>query len=665
MPQETRFTKYQLDRFLQGEDFHSYRALGAHREAYGGQTGYAFTVWAPFAKSVRVTGEFDDWKGSSFYMEPAGNSGVWETFIPDIQEGMLYKYMIETPSGEILYKADPYAFSAEQRPGTASRLADLSYEWGDDRWLRQRKEQNHFEQPLNIYEVHLGSWKQWGPRMEGRREGEDPIFYTYEDFSRELVDYVKDMGYTHVELMPVMEHPFDGSWGYQITGYYAPTSRYGTPVQFKHLVDRFHQEGIGVILDWVPGHFCRDAHGLCRFNGSQLYESEEHVEWGTFKFDYGRPEVQSFLISNAIYWLEEYHADGIRVDGVSSMLYLNYGVDDDDKKRYNEKGGEENLEAVAFLQKCNDVIGKLLPDVFTIAEESTAWPLVTYPPEKGGLGFHYKWDMGWMNDTLKYCALDFPFRDGSHNLLTFSMMYAFNENFILPLSHDEVVHGKCSLIERMPGDYWREFAGLRLLFMYQMCHSGAKLNFMGNEFGQFIEWRFYEALEWFLLDYQAHQKHQDFVRAMNRFYLQQPSLWQQNYSWEGYQWIDADNREQSILIFKRQGKKADDFSIAVLNFQPDTYHDFKVGVPEPGIYREAFNSDSNEFGGSGQINPEAVETKEGTYHGYDQYIELTIPPIAGMILIPETIRRRPEKTAEKAADESEKEAAPAGSVPKC
>ena len=481
---------------------------------------------------------------------------------------------------------------------------------------------------MNIYEVHLGSWKQHG------KNAEDPFFFSYRELAKELTSYVKDMGYTYVELMPVMEHPFDGSWGYQTTGYYAPTSRYGLPKDFKYLIDCFHQAGIGVILDWVPGHFCRDAHGLCRFNGSELFESEEHVEWGTYKFDYSRPEVRSFLISNAIFWLEEYHVDGIRVDGVSSMLYLNYGIDDPAQKRFNHKGGEEDLVAQAFLQELNEVIGRLHPDVFTVAEESTAWPLVTYPPEEGGLGFHYKWDMGWMNDTLRYCALDFPFRDGSHQLLTFSMMYAFNENFILPLSHDEVVHGKCSLIQRMPGDYWRQFAGLRLLLMYLMCHSGGKLNFMGNEIGQFIEWRFYESLEWFLLDYDAHARHQKFVKAMNHCYLNTPSLWQQNYDWSGYQWLDANNQDQSILLFKRQGKKEDDFTIILLNFQPDTYKEYKIGVPAAGAYREIFNSDREEFGGSNHINPRPLKTKKGVYHGQEQYIEIIVPPIGAVIFAP-------------------------------
>ncbi|MCI7303261.1 MAG: 1,4-alpha-glucan branching protein GlgB [Clostridiales Family XIII bacterium] len=614
--------------FEQGDYIFCYQSFGAHKDRKDGQSGYRFTVWAPGARSVRVIGDFDDWQGRETSMRQLEESGVWETFVPHAKEGMLYKYLIETPSGGLLYKADPFAFYAEKRPGTASRLTDLSYTWCDSSWMAQRKKQSHFKKPLNIYEVHLGSWKQ----KRGIQEGEEPVFYTYRELAKELTDYVKEMGYTHVELMPVMEHPFDGSWGYQITGYYAPTSRYGPPQDFKYLIDCLHQAGIGVILDWVPGHFCRDGHGLCSFCGSKLYEFQEHAHWGTFNFDYSRPQVANFLISNAVFWLEEYHADGLRVDGVSSLLYLNYGIDKPSLKRYNERGGEENLHAQAFLQKLNQTVGQLFPDAFTIAEESTAWPLVTYPPEEGGLGFHYKWDMGWMNDTLKYCSLDFPFRDGSHNLLTFSMMYAFNENFILPLSHDEVVHGKASLIGRMPGDYWRQFAGLRLLLLYQMCHSGAKLNFMGSEFGQFIEWRFYEGLEWFLLDYEAHAKHQQYVKALNHCYLRQSALWKENYTWNGYQWIDADNCRQSILIFKRQGEKKTDFAIILLNFQPQTYKDFKIGVPEPGIYREVFNSDDKDFGGSGCVNRRLLRTRKGEYHGQKQYLSILVPPVGGMIL---------------------------------
>lgn len=609
--------------FNQGTSYDCFRQLGAHKE----KDRWHFAVWAPLAQKVEVVGLFNDWD-QGFSMNPVGNSGVWETSVPGAEAGMLYKYRIRTFAGELLYKADPVAFSAEKRPGTASKLTELSYEWGDDFWMRHRGDISHFKRPMNIYEVHLGSWKQHGCRKE------DPDFYSYRELAEELTSYVLKMHYTHVEILPVMEHPFDGSWGYQTTGYFAPTSRYGTPCDFKYLIDRLHQAGIGVILDWVPGHFCRDAHGLCRFSGSMLYESEEHLEWGTYKFDFGRPEVRSFLISSAVFWLEEYHADGIRVDGVSSMLYLNYGVGDSGRKRFNIYGGEENLDAKSFLQQLNETVGHLFPHVFMIAEESTAWPLVTYPPAQGGLGFHYKWDMGWMNDTLRYCQTDFPYRSGNHQLLTFSMMYAFNENFILPLSHDEVVHGKCSLIGRMPGDYWRKFAGLRLLLLYQMCHSGAKLNFMGNELGQFIEWRYYESLEWFLLDYEAHEKHQGFVQAVNRLYKEQPSLWEIDHDWTGYQWIDADNNDQGILIFKRQAEDPDDFTVILLNFQPDTYENYKIGVPVPGTYREIFNSDETRFGGSGHINPVPLKTQKGPYHGQEQYLQVTVPPIGGIVLAP-------------------------------
>jgi 1,4-alpha-glucan branching enzyme len=444
---------------------------------------FRFAVWAPDVEAVHVTGTFNEWDADQYPLAPSETGGVWEGFVPNVKAGDLYKYVIDTKDAGRMFKADPYAFEAECPPGTASCATDISgYAWKDKAWMDERRATNHMKKPLNIYEVHLGSWD--------REENGD--YLTYDEMSKRMVAYVKKMGYTHVELLPVMEHPFDGSWGYQVTGYFAPTSRYGTPKQFMHLVDSFHKAGIGVILDWVPGGFCRDEHGLVHFNGHMLYEKEEHPDWGTFKFDLGRGEVRSFLISNVLYWLEQYHADGIRMDGVTSMLYLNFGVDDPSKKKFNEKGTEEDFVSIDFIQECNARVGEYHPDVMMMAEESTAWPLVTYPLKDGGLGFHYKWDMGWMNDTLHYCQTDFPWRPGNHTLITFSIMYAFNENFILPLSHDEVVHGKCSLIGRMPGDYWRQFAGMRALAFYQITHPGAKLNFMGNEIAQFIEWRYYE-----------------------------------------------------------------------------------------------------------------------------------------------------------------------------
>ena len=445
------WTDQELYLFNQGTYYHSYNRLGAHAAEVDGRKGVLFSVWAPFVRSVCVAGSFNNWSDKEFYMECLGESGIWELFIPDIKDCDLYKYVIHTEDGETFYKADPYAFSAEVRPGTASKIVlKTDYNWSDEKWMADRGRKPRFRSPMNIYEVHAGSWKcPFVP--DGRTDHmELPEAYNYREIADMLSKHCLEMGYTHIELMPVAEHPFDGSWGYQVTGYYAPTSRYGSPEDFKYLVDTFHKAGIGVIMDWVPGHFCKDAHGLGRFNGKMLYENRDHEQWGTYCFDLGRPEVKSFLLSNALFWLSEYHIDGIRVDGVSSMLYLNYGIDDPREKRYNENGGEENMEAVAFLRKFSEMIGEYFPDVFTIAEESTAWPLVTCPPDKGGLGFHYKWNMGWMNDTLRYFSTDFPYRKDAHSLLTFSMMYAYSENYILPLSHDEVVHGKRSIIGRMP-----------------------------------------------------------------------------------------------------------------------------------------------------------------------------------------------------------------------
>lgn len=621
--------------YNRGEYFHAYKALGAHPMTLDGADGVGFAVWAPNARAVYVAGDFNGWQGAAHAMHPLAG-GFWQLFIPGVAVGALYKYQIETAAGEQLFKADPFAFWAERRPGTASRVAELTgYAWQDAAWLAARRQTSHFERPMNIYEMHLGSWR----RHDAPAEGENPEgFLSYTELAEELPPYLQEMGYNYVELLPVMEHPFDGSWGYQLTGYFAPTSRYGAPNDFKLLIDRLHQAGIGVILDWAPGHFCRDEHGLAEFDGTPLYEAEEHAEWGTYKFNYARPEVQSFLISNALYWLGEYHADGIRVDGVTSMLYLNFGIDDPARKRYAADGTEECKPAIAFLQRLNRIIAEYFPDVLLAAEESTAWPLVTYPPAEGGLGFHYKWDMGWMNDTLKYMAIDFDGRPYNHRLLTFSMMYAFQENFILPLSHDEVVHGKRSLIGKMPGDYWRQFANLRLLHLYQMTHSGAKLNFMGGEIAQFVEWRFAEALEWFLLDYPAHAAHREYVKRLNALYLQEPALWQQSYTWEGFAWQDADNERQSILIFRRQGKRPEDFVIVLLNFGIMAYTEYAVGVPKGGGYQEIFNSDAPQFGGSGKLNPGRLRAQKlprgETLHGQPYRLKITVPPLGGVIIKP-------------------------------
>ena len=619
--------------YNQGTYYHAYNKLGAHIMEVDGQTGVGFVVWAPNASHVWLVGDFNSWQGEGYELTQLPG-GFWQIFTTQAKPGDLYKYRILTRRGRIMYKADPFAFMAEKRPGTASRVTGLAYEWHDTEWLHKRSRGSHFEKPLNIYEMHLGSWR----RKEGTPDNPEG-FLSYRELAAELPRYLVDMGFTHVEFMPVMEHPFDGSWGYQTTGYFAPTSRYGSPQDFMFLVDSLHQAGIGVILDWVPGHFCRDEHGLVQFDGSNLYETEEHIEWGTYKFNYRLNEVRSFLISSAMFWLDIYHADGIRCDGISSMLYLNYGVGAPNLKRFNERGGEEDLTAVAFLQQLNQTLASVFPDVFMIAEESTAWPLVTYPPAEGGLGFHYKWDMGWMNDTLKYMSLDFPGRFYNHRLLTLYKMFAFNVKFVLPLYPDEVVHGKPYLIGRMPGDYWRQFANLRLLYLYQMTHSGAKLNFMGNEMAQFIEWRFAEQLEWFLLDYEKHAQYKHFVARLNKLYLQENALWRQNYNWDGFKWLEADNAEQSVLLFLRSAKAPEraqrsDFVLVLLNFLPDSYQEYQVGVPFAGDYLEIFNSDAAEFGGSGKLNPGRLTAEKQHMHGQPYTLTLRVPPLGGLIIKP-------------------------------
>ena len=640
-------TEDDIHLFAQGSWNRSWEKMGAHPDVQEGVEGWRFCVWAPEVKSVSVIGDFNGWDVNANHLEQLPTGGLWQGFVAGLAQGDLYKYVIETEDGKLLYKADPYGFFAEKVPGTASRLMDVrGYEWGDTSWMADRSSSDHMKKPLNIYEVHLGSWRRHGDEPQGDPDENgnypgpmDPFpaqrgeYYTYDDLSVELVDYVREMGYTHIEILPVQEHPFDGSWGYQGTGYYAATSRYGEPKQLMHLIDACHQAGIGVILDWVPGGFCADAQGLATFNGHMLYEREIHPNWGTHKFDFGRGEVRSFLVSNVLYWIEQFHADGIRMDGVSSMLYLNFGVDDPGQKKFNKYGTEEDLDASAFIRQVNHTVGTLHPDVMMMAEESTAWPLVTYPAEDGGLAFHYKWDMGWMNDTLHYMQTDFPWRPGNHSLLTFSIMYAFSENFILPLSHDEVVHGKCSLIGRMPGDWWRQFAGLRTLAFYQMTHPGAKLNFMGNEIAQFIEWRYYESIQWFLTEeYETHAKHQQFIKALNHLYTAQPALYELGYVQEGFEWIDPNNNEQSIISFVRHGDNPDEDLVVLINFDPAYYETFQMGVPREGDYQEIFNTDAVEFGGSGKGNTAKLSSHPEPMHGFDNSIELCIPPLAGIVL---------------------------------
>lgn len=643
------------DLMLTSDDIHMFSAgiwqrawekMGAHRDVQDGREGWLFRVWAPHVASVHVVGDFNEWNPWATPLSRAAQSDIWEGFVPGLETGELYKFVIETKNGELLWKADPFGFFAETSPGTASKLWDLSgYTWKDATWLKKRDERNLMASPLNIYEVHLGSWKRHGnePQGEPREDGTYPgpgdpfpaqrgTYYTYEELSSELVAYVKKMGYTHIELMPLMEHPFDGSWGYQATGYYAATSRYGTPQQLMHFIDACHKAGIGVILDWVPGGFCANAEGLATFNGEMLFEHEIHPNWGTHKFDFSRPEVRSFLVSNALFWIEVFHADGIRMDGVSSMLYLNFGVDNPADKKFNKYGTEEDLDASAFIRQVNCAVGREFPGVMMIAEESTAWPLVTYPAEDGGLGFHFKWDMGWMNDTLHYMQCDFPWRAGNHTLLTFSIMYAFSENFVLPLSHDEVVNGKCSLIGRMPGDDWRRFAGMRTLMFYQMTHPGAKLSFMGNEIAQQIEWRYYESIEWFLAEqFKTHGNQLRFIEELNHFYTRMRALWTHSFDESGFEWIDADNSQQSIVSFVRHADKPADDLLVLINFDPASYETFKVGVPREGDWELVFSTDEVEFGGSGYTKVEMASSKPDPWNGRDDSIEIAVPGLAGLV----------------------------------
>lgn len=615
--------EHDINLFHQGNLRYSYKLLGAHTDYQDGKIGIRFTVWAPNAVCVSVVGIFNDWDGSKHPMVKVNDEGLWNIFIPGMKTGAIYKYEILTKSGQRFMKADPFAFSSEVRPNTASRVYPLNqYTWGDSEWLKRREEVNLYESPISIYELHLGSWKNIEPEQ----------FYTYRDYADMVIPYVKESGYTHIELLPLTEHPFDRSWGYQVTGYYSVTSRYGTPDDFRYFVDQCHQHGIGVLLDWVPGHFCKDAHGLRQFDGEPLYEyrdprKAEKTMWGTLSFDFARNEVQSFLISNAIYWLKEFHLDGLRVDAVASMLYLDYCREKGEWEP-NQYGGRENLEAVAFIKKMNEAIFEEVPNVLMMAEESTAWPLVSAPTYIGGLGFNYKWNMGWMNDMLKYMELDPIHRKYHHNLLTFSLFYAFSENFILPISHDEVVHGKKSLLNKMPGDYWKKFANLRAFLAFMYAHPGKKLLFMGTEFGQFDEWKDIEDLDWELLDFESHEQIAHYMKQLHLLYKEMPALWELDHKQEGFEWIDPNNYEQSIVSFVRNSHEETDQLVVVCNFTPVVYHNYKIGVPEVGTYQEIFNSDAERFGGSGQLNGVPLETVKKKWHRYGQHIEMTIPPLA-------------------------------------
>jgi len=627
--ESTIISDFDIYLFHEGHNYESYSFMGAHYKSENRKRGVRFTTWAPKAQEVYVVGNFSSWKTKPEYaMEKINDQGLWSVFIKGIAPEELYKYAVKSNEGKLVLKADPYGVQCELRPNTASIVAQpKKYRWSDKKWINKRNKTEIYKSPMNIYELHLGSWKR-------NEQGE---FLNYREIGESLAQYAKEMRYTHVELMPIMEHPLDTSWGYQVTGYYSVTSRFGTPEDFKDMINTLHKEDIGVILDWVPGHFCKDEHGLYKFDGTPTYEYEdtlkaENIGWGAANFDLGRPEVKSFLISNALYWLREFHVDGLRVDAVANMLYLDYEREAG-QWNPNKEGGRENLEAVEFIKELNTAIFKEFDNVLMIAEESTSWPMVTMPVNKGGLGFNFKWNMGWMNDMLKYIELDPLYRKYHHNLITFSMMYAHKENFILPLSHDEVVHGKKSLVDKCWGDYWNKFAGLRAFISYMFTHPGKKTLFMGNDFAQFIEWRYYEELEWKLIDqFEMHRKTQDFFKALNRFYLENKALWKNDYNPEGFQWIDADNSNQSIIAFMRKAEKIEDTLIIVSNFTPVVYYNYNIGVPYPGEYIEVLNSDSESFGGSGQIIEESLFSQEGTWHNQKQYIKLKVPPMATIIL---------------------------------
>lgn len=611
--------------FNNGSSYHSYRFMGAHLTQEGGVTGVRFAVWAPNAIEARVIGSFNRWDGEAHRMKRIGTTGVYELFVPELGVGSLYKYEFVTPDGTAVRKADPFAFLSERRPGTASVVTDLSgYEWGDADWLRTKSKTSPYQHPLHIYEVHPASWK-----IKGKE-----LFYTYDELADELVPYAAEMGFTHIELMPLAEHPLDQSWGYQVTGFYSPTSRHGDPKGLMRFVDCCHRHGIGVILDWVPGHFCKDDHGLRRFDGTPLYEGDDPNRaelplWGTLAFDFSRREVVSFLISNAIYWLDVFHIDGLRVDAVANMLNLHM-----DKPphmhTYNEFGGRDNLDALRFLKKLNETVFRYYPDTLMLAEDSSAWPAVTSPTYQGGLGFNFKWNMGWMNDSLRYMALHPDDRRHHHQLITFSLCYAFSENYVLPLSHDEVVHGKRSLLNKMPGSYEEKFDQLRLFYGYWMTHPGKKLLFMGGEWGQFDEWKDSEMLDWMVLDYDFHRTMRDYVKALNHVYLELPSLWERDRDPECFTWIDVHNAEQSVISFIRRGQSS--FSVIILNFSRTDYRDYRIGVPEPGEYRTVLHSGDIRFGGKETRASASYKSDNMKWHGLDQSISIHLPPFAFLLL---------------------------------
>lgn len=635
-------SRFQTYLFNSGDNFKSYEMLGSHKVKIDGVDGWRFAVWAPKAVSVRVVGDFNDWNGYDKMLERIETSGVWYGFFTDIEEGMLYKYAIEAENGETYYKADPYAVKSELRPGTASVTKDISnnYKWGDKAWISARGKNSTLTEPMNIYEIHIGSWK----------IHDDGSFYTYRELADELVPYVKKMGYTHIELMPITEYPFDGSWGYQVTGFFSATTRYGESEDLKYLIDKCHKNHIGIIMDWVPAHFPRDAHGLRMFDGTPVYEYAdprlgEHKDWGTMVFDYSKSEVVSFLISSAYFWAEQYHIDGIRVDAVSSMLYRDYSRNDGEWVP-NEYGGNGNLEAVDFLKKLNKIMGTEFPNFMMVAEESTAWPLVTAPPENDGLGFNYKWNMGWMNDTLRYMGMDPYFRKDNHSLLTFMMMYAYSENYILPLSHDEVVHGKGSMLNKMFGEYDEKFAAYRTLLGYYMTMPGKKMLFMGGEFGQMLEWRYDDQLEWNVLEIDKHKRLHQYVKDLNHFYMGNKALWELDTSWDGFRWVNEADSENSVLSYIRRGRHAADNVVVVANFTPVERPIYKIGVPLAGEYEVVFHSSAVKYGGNKRITKKVYKTKNMQFSDMMYTIEVAIDGNSVMFL--------KKKPADKAAASKKK-----------
>ena len=641
----------ELDRYLfgQGTHYKIFEKLGAHPKTYKGKAGMYFAVWAPHAKAVGVVGDFNGWDPDAAPMSPLADSGIYEAFIPGVGLGELYKFAITTQEGMILFKADPYAVHAEFRPGTASITEDINgFKWDDAAWMETRKNADPVKSPMAIYEVHLGSWrKKDRPQKEG--------YYTYMEAAHELADYVKKMGYTHVELMGIAEHPYDGSWGYQVTGYYAPTSRYGTPKEFMYFVNYLHKKGIGIILDWAPAHFPKDAHGLADFDGQPLYEyadprKGEHPDWGTKVFDYSKNEVKNFLIANALYWVENFHVDGLRVDAVASMLYLDYGRSDGNWVP-NKYGENKNLEAIEFFRHLNSVLTGHLTGAMMIAEESTAWPGVTKPPEEGGLGFTFKWNMGWMHDFLEYMKLDPYFRKFNHNKMTFGITYATSENYILTLSHDEVVHLKCSMINKMPGLNGDKFANLKAGYTFMMGHPGKKLLFMGQDFGQMDEWNEKTSLEWGLLKYDIHSQMKDYVKALNHLYRTQPALYRMDYEPEGFEWINCTYNDENIVIFERKTEKPEETLLFVCNFAPVEHEKFRLGVPFAGKYKEILNSDAKQFGGSGMVNPRVKMSKKEEWDTRKNSIAINLAPMSTAVFscTPYEEEAEPEKkkTAEK------------------